>query len=397
MDTVNTAEIKSKIDLRDVAGRLVELRKEKTNGSEMSGPCPKCGGTDRFHCTADWWFCRVCHEKRADVIDFLQFVELASDFRTAVDYLAGWNKGAEPVRSEKRQPERSGGSTTWKDPIWQSDARQFLDTATLRLSLPEGLPCREYLAKRGILPATWEAFGLGYANAWHLRRKKRLPALILSWKRRNLIKALQYRFIGDDITQAERYSQKAGGERTLFGVDLLARRRALILVEGELNAVSIWQVGSGLLDVVSFGPQDNIDRAALYMRAVSSGYQQVIVWADEPDRALHAKEAIGREATAVQSPAGLDANDLLRLGKLDGFLAKLIKPVGSVPPKKSDRISDIKMVYPANASTVTVHGKWRRLEDGRIEAEYSRAELIWAMMATGYQPTAEEMAIAAKL
>jgi hypothetical protein len=325
MDTLDTAEIKSKTDLRDVASRLVELRSEKANGSEMSGPCPKCGGTDRFHCTADWWFCRVCHEKRADVIDFVQFAGLASDFRSAIDYLNGPVQFSRPSRenwkTERKQPERKAGSSTWQTPTWQNDARQFLDTAALRLGLPEGLPGREYLAKRGIMPATWEAYGLGYADAWHPRRQKRLPALILPWQKGDQIKALQYRFIGDDITHGERFGQKAGGERTLFGVDLLASRPALILVEGELNAVSIWQVASDLVDVVSFGPEDNIDRATPYMKALASGFLRVIVWADKPERALHAQTAIGRESTPVQSPNGRDANDLLRDGLLRAVVA----------------------------------------------------------------------------
>lgn len=369
MDTLDTSEIKSKIDLRDVAGRLVELRSEKANGSEMSGPCPKCHGTDRFHVTSDWWFCRVCHEKRADAIEFVRWAGLASDFRSAVDYLAGWN-GSTPIRTPTGKtgvpiaPERKAGSSTWQTSTWQRDARQFLDTATLRLGLPEGLPGREYLAKRGIMPATWASYGLGYADAWHPRRQKKLPALILPWKKGDRIKALQYRFIGDDITHGERFGQKAGGERTLFGVDLLASRPALILVEGELNAVSIWQAASDLVDVVSFGPEDNIDRAGRYMQALASNYQRVIVWADKPERALHAQAAIGRESTPVQSPNGRDANDLLRDGLLRAVVA--VWSAGFATWQELESASGLAYV------------RWQKNRTDANLAEYRRLDDLWA-------------------
>jgi hypothetical protein len=226
------------------------------------------------------------------------------------------------------------------------------------------LPGREYLAKRGIMPATWAAFDLGYADAWQPRRKQRLPALILPWKKDDKIKALQYRFIGDDITHGERFGQKAGGERTLFGVDLLASRPALIFVEGELNAVSIWQVASDLVDVVSFGPEDNIDRATPYMRAVASGYKRVIVWADKPERALHAQTAIGRESTPVQSPNGQDANDLLRAGLLRAVVA--VWSAGFATWQELESASGLAYV------------RWQENRTDENLAEYHRLDDLWA-------------------
>lgn len=369
MDTVDTAEIKSKIDLRDLAGRLVQLRSEKANGSEMSGPCPKCHGTDRFHCTADWWFCRVCHDQRADAIEFVRWVGLANDFRSAVDYLIGWS-GSTPIPTPTGKvgvpiaPERKAGSPTWQTPAWQRDARQFLDTATLRLDMPEGAPGRDYLVRRGIVPATWAAFGLGYADAWQPRRQKKLPALILPWKKGDKIKALQYRFIGDDITHGERFGQKAGGERTLFGVDLLASRPALIVVEGELNAVSIWQAASDLVDVVSFGPEDNIDRAGRYMQALASGYERVIVWTDKQERALHAQTAIGKESTPVKSPNGQDANDLLRTG----LLRAVVSVFASGYTTRQELAAACGLAYV----------RWQENRTDENLAEYHRLDDLWA-------------------
>ncbi len=46
------------------------LRKE--SATSLCGPCPKCGGDDRFVYKPDQgrFWCRNCHEKAGDIIDF---------------------------------------------------------------------------------------------------------------------------------------------------------------------------------------------------------------------------------------------------------------------------------------------------------------------------------------
>ena len=342
--TVDTTAVKEHVDLRELAGRVVELRSEKHNGSEMSGPCPKCHGTDRFHVTAEWFFCRQCHEKRGDAIDLVQFLGLANDFRAACDYLAGWS-GSTPISTPmgivgvpaRVKPERKPGSVSWNAPAWQRDAREFLDTATLRLDLPEGDAGQAYLASRGILPATWAAWGLGYAEVWHTKRGKRLPAVILPWQRGETIKALQYRYIGEDIAHDERFGQKAGGERTIFGAQHLGAQPgpALIVVEGELNAVSIWQAAHDLVDVVSFGPEGNIGKTADHLRHLAGRYGRVIVWADKPEVALMAQQALAGADMALKSPGGFDANNLLQQDLLRDFIVEV---TGRLPDSRFDDV-----------------------------------------------------------
>lgn len=97
------------------------------------------------------------------------------------------------------------------------------------------------------------------------------------------VKALQYRLIGNP---SMRYWQKAGGERTLFGVHLLKRRPALVVCEGELNAVSIWQVAGDQVDVVSFGPQSNVERGCAVFVVAGRAVSAVVVWAYERGRGV---------------------------------------------------------------------------------------------------------------
>ena len=51
--------IKEAVDLTDLVSRDTPLR--RVSGDEHAGPCPKCGGDDRFHVRPTGWFCRQCH------------------------------------------------------------------------------------------------------------------------------------------------------------------------------------------------------------------------------------------------------------------------------------------------------------------------------------------------
>ena len=177
------------------------------------------------------------------------------------------------------------------------------------------------------------AFGLGYGEVWNNKARKKLPALWIPWMNRQ-ITAIQYRFlgIGKDDNSADRFGQKKGGKRYLFGIQHCmdaepGQLQTLILVEGELNAISILQRVYGVYacDVVSFGPQNNLNNTDVtkVASALARRYQRVIVWADESESAQAAIGAIPN-AIPVRSPKGMDANDLLKRGHLDGLLYRLL-------------------------------------------------------------------------
>jgi hypothetical protein len=63
--------------------------KLKRRGDELVGPCPKCGGDDRFSINTkeQLWNCRGC-EKGGDVIDLVQHMDDVL-FMMAVEMLVG--------------------------------------------------------------------------------------------------------------------------------------------------------------------------------------------------------------------------------------------------------------------------------------------------------------------
>lgn len=225
----------------------------------------------------------------------------------------------------------------WKADDWQADVRRQLQQAQDRLlNRPSGQPGREYLAARGIEPSTWAAWGLGYGPAWNAGAGCTMPAVWLPWMNQR-ISALQWRFLTED--HKLRFGQQAGGERFLFGLQHLVDAApgslgTLLLVEGEMNAISLHQVieaGKYPADAISFGPQANISNYQVQRMAaaVARRYKRVIVWADEPDAALAGLGAMppALRSLAVRSPGGRDANDLLVAGQLDDVLLALLKKV----------------------------------------------------------------------
>lgn len=235
----------------------------------------------------------------------------------------------------------------WRSPTWQEDAKSKLERAQETLWLaqtPTGEAGRAFLVDRGISLDAAIAWGLGFAMAWNPKAEKMMPALWLPYMNRQ-ITAIQYRFVGvgkDDAT-AVRFSSLKGSERYLCGLHLCVndadpgQLHTLFLVEGELNAISISQVTRGVYpcDVLSFGSQSNIEKAdvARVVSSVSKRYKYVIVWADEPEIALHGKRnAVGTVRTmpvrtVVEDGEKYDANRLLQLKRLDDLVFELLKEV----------------------------------------------------------------------
>lgn len=322
------------INLISLAEKRTQLHKE--SAKEMAGPCPLCGGKDRFHCTEEWFFCRQCHEERGDVIEFIQWTEKVS-FAEAVAILsgAGFISASEPrrpaARTKKEQPA-----------AWAVDAEKALQAAQQALYSDKDTRGAEYLTKRALTPATWRRFALGYKpdcglpGTWNAETKVRSyppqPAILIPWYAGGRLVAIRYRFL-----ELHTYMDAGGKEQTnkqggrfgsdfagrVFGGQALARicedLRTLVITEGEINAMSIHQVaGAASVDVLSLGSESQRLTPALV--AYAKSFQRIIAWADRPEVAKALMTALPG-AFGVQSPEGKDANDLLRSGHLGGFLA----------------------------------------------------------------------------
>ena len=324
------------VDLRSLAERYGELR-HCSGPKELEGACPKCGGNDRFHVRAEWFFCRRCHPKPGDPIEFLRWLQPGLSFPEAVQQLAG---GALPVAATRwpAAPAHRAAPAKPQPASWQRDTERLVAQAAERLWQPEGEPARAYLERRALDPFVWLAYGLGYESAAAVpgtQGQQRAPAVVLPWRSASgALPAVRFRFLepqGEHRLTALAGSQFAG---KLFGGCLLPAAsfeplaegerpgesvRSLLIVEGEINAMSCHQVaGETRLDVLSVGSESsNLSPAAA---AYAQRYRRVLVWADKAEVAQRLMGALPG-AYGVRSPGGQDANDMLKAGLLGGFLA----------------------------------------------------------------------------
>lgn len=128
-----------------------------TGGGEYAGPCPLCGGVDRFHVqpSKNRWFCRHCSDgKWQDVVDFVQRRDNLT-FLEALDYLEN-----NPYRSDRRpRPALPMAEAAESDP---TPAANWLE-AVNQLDLPHARkigPIFDYLLSQGYLDTTLEKRGV---------------------------------------------------------------------------------------------------------------------------------------------------------------------------------------------------------------------------------------------
>lgn len=323
-------------DVRTLAERYSELR-HCAGARELEGPCPKCGGTDRFHCQADWFFCRQCHPKHGDAIEFLRWMRPGLDFVGAVQQLTGGALPAVERTAPPARPARPAQPVQSAD--WRRGAEDLVARAHARLWTKEGAAGQAYLERRGLDPHVWLAYGVGYDPAVSVpgtEGKQKAPAIVLPWKSRAGagLYAVRFRFLEPQSGQrlvSHPGSQFAG---KLFGSQAMPdfafmpvpdshrpveRLRTLVLCEGEINALSVYQVaGETALDVLSIGSESA--QLAPGFPAYAARYGLVLVWADKPTVAQRLMAAVPG-SHGVHSPNGQDANDLLRADLLGGFLS----------------------------------------------------------------------------
>lgn len=334
---LDVQEIKNKIAIIDYAASFTSLAKESTK--EWSGPCPRCGGDDRFHCKDEWFFCRQCHPELGDIIEFVQWKD-GVGFMEAVSTLSGVDVDT-LIRVEKVADGQQKQIEPQSDE-WRKRANWTMSNARQSLYSESGKDGREYLASRGLSPETWKAFGLGFKidaslpNTYNKEAKTYCyppqPAIAIPWHDANGdIVAIRYRFlkkytytdVNGKVRNDENKSSKGGSNFAgrLCGYQALSSvksNRTIFIVEGEINMMSIWQLANKMgVDVLSIGSQG---QKPVDVASVANQYKHTVIWADEPGVASSLTASIAG-AYGVSSPKGMDANDLLKSGLLGGYLA----------------------------------------------------------------------------
>lgn len=178
------------IDLRNVdIVRMAEDDGVQLRGNPngtLCGPCPKCGGDDRFavitnaRAGVQLWRCRKCFgDQLLDAIRYLQHMRGLAEWRGIFDQLRAYgysgtrseSSSAQPIRKQISKPITREGVTI-PDQLESPPSDEWQDSATIhalecmrRLWNPDGARALEYLrTKRMLADHTIRKFGLGFCD-----------------------------------------------------------------------------------------------------------------------------------------------------------------------------------------------------------------------------------------
>lgn len=141
----------------DVMVRL-ELQGLKRAGPEWIGPCPQCGGDDRFaiNTRKGVFGCRRCGAKGGG-IDLVMFV-LGLDFPGALTWLCGPATGISAEERQARSARARANADRKAAEAERYRAKAISDARRVWTEgrAPEGTPVRDYLTLRGIKPELFD-------------------------------------------------------------------------------------------------------------------------------------------------------------------------------------------------------------------------------------------------
>lgn len=230
----------------------------KKSGAYHIGPCPFCGGNDRFnvkttHDGIDLWVCRQCGDgKYHDVIDFIQ----RRDGRTFAEIVG--NSAAMPRPSATVATPTPAAIPDLAEPPaedWQipaliaaAECADFLQKS----GAPAAAKVLAYLRdNRHLIDATLQDHMIGFNPAWRtIGDGYRLaPGITIPGMVDGQLWYLNVRTTATARTAAEAHGKKLGkyhaltGSKlgALFNADKLIRARAVFVVEGEFDAMVLSQ------------------------------------------------------------------------------------------------------------------------------------------------------------
>lgn len=230
-----------------------------TGGGEYHGACPFCGGDDRFviqpNRDVPRWWCRKC-DRKGDAIAFVQLYH-EFGFIDSVRELGldsqlkdkPQNRVSSQMRTGTQFPEPKKNIAPAPDsvpaldnPEWQDKAQKFVEWSWRNLHSGDYPLVNQYLEDRGIEHYHSDLWMLGYNprdfnRTWggvdvYLPTGITIPWLTAD---ESVMKINTRRFEPDK----KKYLQVKGGANWLFNSHRIKADSIVVLVEGEIDAISI--------------------------------------------------------------------------------------------------------------------------------------------------------------
>jgi DNA primase len=343
-----TTDLNCTFDLFLLAERDTTLL--KTGAGWWAGPCPFCGGTDRFtlkNTDAGWrWFCRGCgDDKYHTPVDYVMRREQC-DFQAALTWMVGnttptgnrWDVPSKRIESESARPSES----------WQARGLVFVETCASALWSEPGARALHYLRARGLEDAAIHQYHLGYNQIDHFepleiwglsepddskRHAVWLPrGIVLPCFADGMLWYLKFRRPITHVQEQageQKYLKVKGSKPGIFGAENLRGAWLAILTEGEFDCMLLDQGAGDLAGVATLGSAtDRINRLdmGIWGRHILPVAHFLAAYdADkEGEKGLRALEAFSERVTRVSLPAMPGVKDITDFWKANGDLGEWV-------------------------------------------------------------------------
>lgn len=377
---MNAKDINQTYDLYAIVQSDTKL---KHAGKYYVGPCPFCGGSDRFNLKQSehgWvWLCRHCTEaKYKTSIDYIMRRD-GLEFKEAVKILGG--EAYRPARNQTQVEEPALRPDNPPSERWQARAMELIERAEAALWDGRGESVLAWLRARGLKDETILAARLGYiavnyadkSENWgspndDLRPMYFFKGLLIPGLAGGQVWYLKMR--PENPRDGQKYKHVRGGRQALYRAETLQAGKPAIFCEGELDALLLAQEVHDLARVVTLASATaelNIATWGLYLTSVSC-----FLFAYDMDKAGNEgakKLAWLRDSQRLNIPQLRDGDkDLTDFHKSGGNLKSLIESA-----LRED--APIFVHWLADMSPATIRGQYWRNSNSRIEAYYSPAQL----------------------
>jgi DNA primase len=255
-------------------------RVASSEGGEYAGPCPFCGGEDRFRVQpqARRWLCRGCTNGQwQDAIDFVEhrdrvgFLEACK--RLSPDSVSR-RKPSKPIVQEKASD--GPPSEEWQnasillaaecaDRLWAgvdwitNNVGENWDDESLWTEAPKSARAFRWLTnRRGLTQDTIRSAMLGYNPEWDrgLPPGGTIPCIA------GPDLSLWYIKVRGFQSSQPKYRFRMGSEaKALFGAESLLKCEYAVVVEGEFDALLLSQMAGDLVAVVTMGSAGSVPGA----------------------------------------------------------------------------------------------------------------------------------------
>lgn len=210
---------------------------------------------------------------------------------------------------------------------WQARARLYIDHWEKMLWSERGRDARLYLNGRGLNEETLHSFHIGYNPAhfsegmhlWGLTPK--IPSdrvflsagVIIPW----IIDGVLWKVNNRRFEQDPKYLQIRGSQPSLFGAENMAGKPTAFLVEGEFDAMLLYQEAGDLVDVGTFGSASIREINYRWISRLLSSQRIFIV--GDSDKAgrefVSALSGFSHRFCCVQVPKGKDVTEYWQAGE----------------------------------------------------------------------------------